>query len=288
MCIRDSPYRGNEISLYDYYQGIWTIVQVASSQQFYLTNDGTASGTNLDANSVYDVYLFNVGTVATPDLRVEYAKWADDHTPPARGNVQGILTKTGGTTNDNKRYIGVVATTSAGTTRQSLGGVLASTVTSATNPFIGIGNFYNIYKASQRFFFSSGWTGPVTSGWDVPPSYGADAVIRVVTADDSALTVFLDEYSNGAGIVYAAPGFDATDAGNNNAIANVNGGNDAGVRLPVDAFYAEQEGSNQTATSCWARTLGAGMHRVYYLHQHRDNNNLNEHPAHGWIVTAEV
>jgi hypothetical protein len=284
------PYRGNEISLYDYQNNVWTIVPVPeNSKQFYLTNTGLSGGSNLAADTIFDVYLYNAGSVTTPDLRVEYVAWSDYHTPPTRASVQGIVTKgTVGSIDASKRYIGVIATTAAGTTRQSLGGVYSTSVTNDTNPFIGIANFYNTFTSSQRFFFATGWTGPVTNGWDIPPGWGVNAKIRVVTADDSSLTVFLDEYSNGTGIVYAAPGFDATDAGNNTSIADTNGGNTEGVRLPVDAFYAEQQGQNLTGTSCWSRSLGAGMHRIYYLHQHRDNNNLNEHPAHGWIVTAQV
>ena len=299
------PYRGNEISLYDYYNSIWTIVQVSSSQQFYLTNDGTSTGTALAADTVYDVYVYNVGTVQTPDIRVEYAAWSDYHTPPARSTVQGILTKAGGTTNDNKRYIGLIKTgATAGTTSVRLGGTLFNTMTDNDIPTIGIANFYNPYRSSQRFMFGSSWnnTDPNGTGayylWGNPDVYYLKARIEVLTADDSAFTVFSDMYNNPGGgeaahtISYHSIGFDSVDAGGQMESPGVGRSGQAYpgsiMYVPVDCFYGETGADNQTVNSQWQRSLGAGHHRIWYLYKQNGSSTINEHAAHGMIVGAEV
>jgi len=297
------PFRGNEISLYDYQNNIWTIVPVPeNSKQFYFTSDGQAGGTALTANTVFDVYLYNAGSVTTPDLKVEYTAWSDFHTPPTRAKVQGIVTKGSvGGIDASKRYIGLVKTgATAGTCSVKLGGRLANNLAEADVPTIGIANFYNTYRSSQRFMFASSWNTYQWYPWGSPPTYGAKARIEVLTADDSSITSFSDIYNNpvagGAGtaqvICYQTIGLDSVDVGVtvDGAGSGLSGetSSGSGIFVPVDAFYGETQGDNQTVSTSWSRTLGAGLHRIYYVYKQSGLSLINEHAAHGMIVTAEV
>ena len=102
-------------------------------------------------------------------------------------------------------------------------------------------------------------------------------------ATDSLVTAFLDLYSNYQGgnfptaysVCYVAPGIDTTSG------------------PPDDAFYGETIGMNDTVGSQWARTLDSGQHEIYYLYKLGYTgavtlNEVNEHPAHGLIVTGKV
>ena len=91
-------------------------------------------------------------------------------------------------------------------------------------------------------------------------------------ADSTLVTAFLDIYSNhsGSSILYVAPGIDST------------------VEPPDDAFYGETNSTNGTVGSQWARALAQGKHDIYYLYKQSGSNTVNEHEAHGSIVTMKV
>jgi len=230
-------------------------------------------------NQNYDVYLYNSGTVASPVLAIDFAAWSNDTTPPARTNQDGVLCKNN---NAERRLVGVLRTTSAGTSTIDLGGTITG-ANSANFPKIYLANLYNTYDARAVYFFGTSWT-TVTSGWSVVPAavYATTPRISFVQASDTLVTAFLDIYSNYSGenfptaysVCYVAPGIDTTSA------------------PPADAFYGETIGMNDTAGSQWARALSQGKHDIYYLYQLGATagitNTVNEHPAHGTIVTIKV
>jgi hypothetical protein len=75
-------------------------------------------------------------------------------------------------------------------------------------------------------------------------------------------------------VCYVAPGIDSVSS------------------PPDDAFYGETIGMNDTVGSQWARTLSSGMHDIYYLYKMALNgvasNAVNEHAAHGMIITTKA
>jgi len=104
-----------------------------------------------------------------------------------------------------------------------------------------------------------------------------------VQASNTLVTAFLDIYSNYTGenfptaysICYVAPGIDTASG------------------PPSDAFYGETVGMNDTVGSQWSRALSQGKHEIFYLYQLLyaggiTTNAVNEHPAHGSIVTVKV
>ena len=221
------------------------------------------------ANTNYDVYIYNTGTAVSPTLAVEYVAWTNDTTPPTRGTQDGVLVKNGA---PDRRLLGVVRTTSAGNSIIDLGGVITG-ANSANYPKVYLANLYNLYDASAVYFFGNSWN-VTTSGWSVAPSsvYATAPRVSFVQAGSTLVTAFLDIYSNhsGSSILYVAPGIDSTST------------------PPSDAFYGETNSTNGTVGSQWARALAQGKHDIYYLYQQSGSNTVNEHAAHGSIVTMKV
>lgn len=266
------PYNGNEIALYSTASLRWQVVRFSGVQTFSLAPANAA-------NTNYDIYIYNSGTTLSPTLAVEYVPWVNDTTPPTRGLRDGVVVRNN---NPGRRLIGVVRTTSAGTSTIDLGGTIAG-AQSAGFPRVYLANLYNLYDARAVYFFGTSWTN-ATTGWSVVPAsvYSTAPRISFVQASESLVTAFLDIYSNYTGanfptnssVVYVAPGIDATTP-------------------PADAFYGETIEQNGTAGSQWARALSAGKHDIYYLYQLGysgtvTTNVVNEHPAHGSIVIFKV
>jgi hypothetical protein len=226
-------------------------------------------------NQNYDVYLYNSGTILNPVLAIDFAAWSGDTTPPARSTQDGVLCKNN---NAERRLVGVLRTTSAGTSTIDLGGTIAG-ANSASFPRIYLSNLYNTYDARAVYFFGSSWNVTQWTGWGVVPTsvYATNPRISWVQASDTLVTAFLDIYNNpgvagnaAGAICYVAPGIDSTSG------------------PPDDAFYGEVQSDNSTAGSQWMRALSAGKHDLYYLYKQSAASIVNEHPAHGMIVSIKV
>jgi len=267
------PFNGNELALYSTASLRWQVVRFSGVQTFSLS-PANAADTN------YDIYIYNSGTALSPSLAIEYVAWQNNATPPARGSQDGVIVKAN---SPGSRLIGVVRTTSPGTSTIDLGGVITG-ANSANYPRVYLANLFNLYDASAVYFFGNNWT-TTTNGWSPPPTsvYPTTPRVSFVQATESLVTAFLDIYSNYQGlnhttaysVAYVAPGIDSTSA------------------PPPDAFYGETIGENDTVGSQWARPLSPGKHDIYYLYQLTvvgsvSANIINEHPAHGSIVVIKV
>lgn len=269
------PYNGNELALYSTASLRWQVVRFSGVQTFSLAAANSA-------NTNYDVYIYNSGTALSPSLAVEYVAWQNDTTPPTRGVQDGVIVRNN---NPGRRLIGVVRTTSAGTSTIDLGGVIAG-ANSPNYPRVYLANLFNLYNARAVYFFGTAWNVEATGWAPVPASVYATAPrISWVQAADTTVLAFLDLYNNPTGggnterdgcIAYVAPGIDA-------------------LAPPDDAFYGEVQYDNQTAGSQWSRALTAGKHDIYYLYKQFSSGTgngalslINEHPAHGMIVNFLV
>ena len=265
------PYNGNEIALYNDdlvtpSRSRWYILKFDGVQTRYLTTTGLSGGAPLTADTQYDVYLYNNGTINAPVLAVEYVAWASGQSAPTRTLHDGIQCKNGDRT---RRLVGVVRTTTAGNSTIDLGGLIGAAQSSGF-PKLYLANLYNIYDARAVYFFADSWNS-ATSGWASPAGYATAPRVSLVQASNTLVMAFLDIYSNtgGGSVAYVAPGINA-------------------LTPPQDAFYGETVGTNDTVGSQWARSLPAGLHNIYYLYQQGGNNVINEHPAHGMIVIAKI
>jgi hypothetical protein len=271
------PFNGNEVALYSVQSLRWQVVRFSGVQTFSLS--GASS-----ANTNYDIYLYNSGTALNPTLAVEYVAWSGDQTPPTRGNQNGVLVRNG---NPARRLIGVVRATSAGTSTIDLGGQILG-ANSADFPKIYLSNLYNLYDARMVYFFGNSWNVP-SIPWSVAPVSVYPTAPRVswIQASTTLVTAFLDIYNNPmAGgnarqdgvIAYVAPGINAT------------------TFPDPTAFYGECSYENQTAGSQWAGALNPGLNNIYYLYRQfanslagtDDRSAINEHAAHGMIVTVKA
>jgi hypothetical protein len=262
------PYNGNELALYNSSLQRWYVLKFSGVQTFSLSPANTP-------NQNYDVYLYNSGTILNPVLAIDFAAWSGDTTPPARTTQDGVICKNN---NAERRLVGVLRTTSAGTSTIDLGGTIAA-ANSASFPRIYLSNLYNTYDARAVYFFGSSWNVTQWPAWSVVPTsvYATNPRISWVQASDTLATAFLDIYNNpgaagnAAGAVcYVAPGIDSTSG------------------PPDDAFYGEVQSDNSTAGSQWMRALSAGKHDLYYLYKQSAASIVNEHPAHGMIVSIKV
>ncbi len=99
---------GEGVSLYDASAG-WYKATVPGG--------GVSLAVPATANTTYDVYLYNSGSVSSPTLVAEAVAWSGD-TPPARGSQNGIATKNGAL---GRRWIGCFRTTgTSGQTEDSI------------------------------------------------------------------------------------------------------------------------------------------------------------------------
>jgi hypothetical protein len=283
------PYNGNEIALFNPSlgeSGRWQVVRFTGVKTFSLSPATIA-------NRNYDIYMYNNGTALVSDLRVEYVAWSNDTTPPARGDKDGVIVKS---SDSSRRFVGVVRTTTAGTSTINLGGAILA-ANSANFPRIYLANYYNLYDARAVYFFGNSWDYP-TESWAVPPAqtltgqplYTQAPRISWVQASNTLVTAFLDIYNNKIQedpvIVYVAPGVNSTST------------------PPDTAFYGECETAagfesgvgNITAGSQWAESLPSRFHNIYYLYKQfaslssstTANAVINEHLSHGMIVTVKV
>ena len=275
------PYNGSEVALYSPSLQSWQLVKFSGVQTFSLAG-ASAPNTN------YDVYLFNSGTILNPVMAVEYVAWTDSQTPPTRVNQDGVLVRSGIASNRARRLIGVLRTTSAGTSTVDLGGTITG-ANSANFPRIYLSNLYNLYDARAVYFFGSPWNVPTTA-WSVVPAsvYATAPRVSWVQASSTLVTAFLDIYNNPI-------------AGGNTKQDNVTayvapGVNDTTAPDPT-SFHGESTYESQTAGSQWAGALNPGLNNIYYLYRQIVNaaigstdarSQINEHVAHGMIVTVKV
>lgn len=269
------PYGGSEVSVYDVSEAQWVLLSLPDPEQpleFDLISIGAFTP---DTN--YDIYAYNSGTYANPTLGLEAVAWVNNTTHPPRQTKDGALVKG---LAPEKRLIGVVRTTTSGTTEIDLGGV-KYTSGDMTPAVCYVSNLFNTYDLTLKYFFGNPWnliwwTQPT---WGLPPVYGTNSQCRFVLASNSLVTAFLDIYSNNAvgipdttvdSVLYVAPGINSSE------------------QPPDDAFYGEVNSTNSTANSNWARTLSSGYNFIQYLYQQSGGNLVNEHPAHGMIVIIKV
>lgn len=267
------PYNGNEIALYSPVTGRWQLARFNGVTTFSLASAN-------QANTNYDIYVFNSGTVINPVLSLELAAWPSSTTEPTRSFQDGILVRSG---NAARRFIGVIRTTSPGTSTIDLGGTLVGG-DSANYPRIYLANYYNLYDARAVYFFGNNWN-QITGEWAVPPAAVYPTAPRVawVQATNSLVTAFLDIYNNPAdgqaAIVYVAPGINSMTG------------------PPPTAFYGESECGgtvrNLTSGSQWAESMPPRLHEIFYLYKQFDGGGgggalVNEHPGHGMIVLVKV
>jgi len=263
------PWNGNEIALYEP-SGLYPRWYVLKFDTITIPSFSLSS---LAANTLYDIYLYNSGTLLTPVLAADFSPWVNDSTPPSRGYKDGIPHKSG---EAGKRLVGVIRTTTAGNSTISLGGVVSGSGSSGF-PKVYLANLYNLYDARAVYFFGDSWDYPTLS-WATPPSsvYPVAPRVSFVQANNTLVTAFLDIYNNPLSspyecVIYVAPGIDSTTA------------------PPDDAFYGECQLINTTAGSQWARSLTPGLHNIYYLYkQQAISTVINEHPNHGMIVVVKI
>lgn len=286
------PFNGNEIALYSTASLRWQVVRFSGVQTFSMSSASSA-------NTNYDIYLYNNGTALSPVLAVEFVAWNSSTSPPARGSQDGVIVRNG---NPARRLVGVVRTTTAGTSTIDLGGTIYGDAApenpkSSSFPRIYLANYYNIYDARACYFFGTGWN-VQTGGWEPAPAsiYSTTPRISWVQAGETLVTAFLDIYNNP---------FSAGNIKIDGAIAYVAPGINNSSDPPNDAFFGECMYDNATATSQWSRSasssdpdtsspLRLGLNEIYYLYQQfpgagGDGKSLiNEHPRHGMIVNVKV
>ena len=158
------PYRGSEVGLWDPQQQIWYLAHI----------DGVVSSSLAECanpNSVYDVYIYNNGTVDVPILRFNFVPWLNEITPPTRSLKDGITVKQG---SDTHRWMGAVRTTSGGTSGYDLGGLIPAAERYST-PFCYIANCESTVQVTLQYVFGSAFEGvsrpPGAAGWGCPNSY---------------------------------------------------------------------------------------------------------------------
>lgn len=257
------PWNGNEIALYESTGTYprWYVLKFDSVPSFSLAA--------LAADTIYDIYLYNSGSVQVPVLAADFTAWPNATTPPTRGVKDGIIHKNGA---PGRRLVGVIRTTTAGNSTISLGGQIAA-ANSGSYPKMYLANLYNLYDARAVYFFANNWNNGTWPNWATPPGYTTAPRVSFVQASNTLVTAFLDIYNNpasGTSIAYVAPGIDTTS------------------EPPDDAFYGECQSNNTTAGSQWARSMSPGSHDIYYLYRQSGSSVINEHPNHGMIVVAKI
>ena len=267
------PYGGAEVSCFDNTIQQWVVLPLTNGQ--VMEFDLSAIGANT-ADTNYDIYAYNVneGLNLSPAIGLQAVAWTNDTTPPTRSTKDGAIVKAN---SNGYRYIGVVRTTSAGTTAIQLGGT--KYLSGDMSPAVCyVANAFNQYDITLTYFFGTAWDTPDAYGWVIPPYYETNAQCRFVLASNTQVTAFLDIYSNSptgwmelpSTFIYVAPGVNST------------------VSPPNDAFWGESCGTNDTANSNWVRTLSSGYNFIQYLYKQVYANIVNEHPVHGMIVTTKV
>ena len=265
------PYGGNEISLYDSASTSWQVVIFSG----VLTRSLAPASSPL---TNYDVYAYNAGSVEVPDLKLSYLAWPGPLTPPARGNQDGILVRSG---LPDQRLVGVVRTTIAGRSTYDLGGLIDGS-DSINYPKLYLSNLYNVYDASARYFFGTSWDATIPVGGLGPPPtsvYAINPRIEWVQAAPTLATTYMDIYNNW-GVL-----------GSTQVIAYVGAGIDS-TTYTGQGSQGETSGDNSTATTYWAQSLSEGLHAIYYLYTALgapgSASKINEHPYHGIITTCKV
>jgi|LakMenE18May11ns_1017448.scaffolds.fasta_scaffold9956393_2 hypothetical protein len=267
------PYNGSEIALYNTTEQVWQIVPFSG-----VLTRSLAPASSPD--TVYDIYVYNGNAsnpLLAPNLLVDFVAWANPQSPPSRSSQNGIICKLGDL---SRRFVGLVRTTTAGTSTMRLGGAIYD-VNSADYPRLYLANYYNLYDARAVYFFGSSWNSPTANNWALVPGsvYPVAPRISFIQAGNTLVTCFLDIYNNfqsppNVATAYVAPGLDL---------------NLANTPFPVDdAFYGETQVDNQTTGSQWARALDPGAHDLYYLYKQIGNSIINEHLNHGMILIAKV
>lgn len=264
------PYRGNDVALFNPVVQRWQLFQINTVKSFALADLALP---NVERN--YDVYLYNAGTVTSPDLRLDLVVWPQDRTPPERGSRDGVLMKAGDL---SRRLVGVIRVLSDRSSRISLGGVITG-ADSANYPRVFLANLYNTYDTSVRYWLGSGWNSNSQTSWGPAPSsvYASAPRIAWVQADSQLATAFLSIYNDQIsgtpiGNLYVSPGLNST------------------VLPAADSFTAESQAANTSVVSPWSRVVTAGFQELYYLWLVRPGGNsiVNQHTNNGIQAVLKV
>lgn len=273
------PWMGNEIALC-----------IPAGTRWYTLKFSTDpipsfSLAGLNANTTYDIYLWNSGTITNPNLSIDFTPWTTD-LAPERTQKDGIWVKKDQV---DRRFVGVIRTTSAGTSETSLGGVYggAGNLSVNTYPKIYLANYYNVWDARMRYFFGIPWNAPSVPLWTSPPSaiYPEPPRVSFLLASGNLATTFVSIYNNPENVTNPpTPGL--------KSVVYVATGINSNQRGPeFDAIHAETEIENSVATSFWARPLGIrgrALFDIYYLYRQSRPSIVNEHPNHGIIAIVKV
>lgn len=264
------PYGGNDVALYNTASQRWQLIQITEVKTF---NIATLALGGVERN--YDVYLYNAGTSQTPNLQLDFVVWNSDRTPPTRSTKDGVLMKSGDL---SRRLIGVIRVNAAGQSQISLGGVISGAA-SADYPKIYLANYYNTYDVSTRYWLGTGWSSNSQTTWGVAPAsvYALAPRIAWVQANNLLATATLSIYndqdgSTPIGNLYVSPGFNSS-------------------LLPAsDSFTGENQATNTTTMSQWARVVPPGFHELFYLWLVRPGGNslVNQHSNNGILAILKV
>jgi len=264
------PFSGSGLSLYDNSRKAWRYFNFTGIQAKSLAQCAKPQ-TN------YDIYIYRV----LDKLELEFVEWSgDDATDsPLKDSIDGVLVKKGA---PERRYIGVVRTTSPGKSIIDLGDSYKPS-TSSTYPRIWLSNVYNLYGARGLYLFGQGWE-EATNTFTYPPGYQEKPRVSFVTAIPSYVRADLDILvtppTDNSGVVEVAPGLNIRSGDTSSPTGDCLFGRVAGA------------GDNQSASSTFSRTLDVGLNEIFYLYKSFFSSatvpTVNESPQHGMIVFCQA
>lgn len=266
------PFRGNDIALFNSTTQRWQLLQLSTTKAFPISG---FSLPNTEKN--YDIYLYNAGSISSPDFRLDLVAWTQDRTPPTRGVKDGVLVKNN---TPSHRYIGVIRVDDQGRSRMNLGGVIGG-AQSANYPKAWLSNLYNAYETRLIYFFVDGWE--TNNTWDlsvVPPSvYPIAPRLSWVQAEDVLTRAYLSIYNDPPAGASLSTIYTTNTIGNVYVMAGLN----TTSIESSESFTAETQSPNTTVVAPFASVTAAGFHELYYLWLVRPGGNsiVNQHPRQG-------
>ena len=283
------PYNGMEVGLWSDTLSQWTLCKFDSIKAYSLSGLGSA-GVN------YDIYLYNDGTLTEPDLKVEFVQWTADRTPPNRDMKDGTEVRTG---QPEKRYMGVIRTTSAGRSSYNLGGVTTISDGNGLNvmPHCYLANKYNVFEVNMFFIFGTAF-GPQSSsgpggsfGWAIPYQYWQAGVFPRIgfvnatndpTRVDHDIACYVSNNHSDACIGINIPK-DQYETGHSGVYGHVGGLELWSVRARSSSPY-----SGATSSGYFSRSFEPGFNEVTYWWDNCGGGIANTLLSHGFNAQIHV
>ena len=266
------PYKGNDIALFNSATQRWQLIQLSGTLNFPLASFNLPA---IERN--YDIYLYNAGTNANPNLQLDLVPWPAVRTAPSRSIRDGVLVKAD---TPARRYMGVIRVDEQGRSRMNLGGALSG-AQSARYPKAWLANFYNPIETRLLYFFTNSWQTNNTWNISVVPEsvYPIAPRISWVQAEDTMTRAFASIYND------PLPGASLSQIYSSNIIGNVYvmmGLNSTSIES-TESITAETQAPNTTVISPFASNTAQGFHELYYLWLVRPGGNsvVNQHPRQG-------